>query len=148
MTSRLPAAAAALLVALTSAACGGSPEPSAAPAVTSTVTVTLPAETVTVPGPAQTTIKLPPVTKTVVAPPPAPVAAIEEGVWVVGSDIQPGTYRTIDPVSDGCYWGIYRGGTNMDDIIQNGTPTGGRPVVTLRKGQEFESNGCGSWAKR
>lgn len=146
----VPLLHAGLALALVSglAACGSSPEPSAAPA-TVTATVTLPAltETVETPGPARTTVTLPPVTKTVIAQPPAPKADIEEGVWVVGEDIKAGTYRTIDEVSDGCYWKISRSGTNGDDIISNDLPTGGRPRVTLKKGQDFQTSDCGSWTK-
>lgn len=117
----------------------------AAPAETSTVTVTVepsvPAETVTIEP------TLPAETVTVTAAPPAPQAAITEGVWVVGEDIEPGRYRTINPVASDCYWGIYAAGTNGDDIIANDIVTGGRPTVTLSEGQEFENNGCGDWAK-
>ena len=117
----------------------------AAPAETSTVTVTVepsaPAETVTIEP------TLPAETVTVTAAPPAPEAAISEGVWVVGEDIEPGRYRTIEPVTSDCYWGIYAAGTNGDDIIANDIVTGGRPTVTLAEGQEFENNGCGDWAK-
>lgn len=123
--------------------CAGA-SPGAAPPITATVT--LPAVTETVPGPAQTTVTLPAKTVTVTAEPPAPVAAIEEGIWEVGTDIKPGTYRTIDPVSD-CYWAIYRTGTNGGDIIANDTPSGGRPSVTLRKGQDFKTQNCGSWKR-
>ena len=133
------------------AACGSSPQPAAPPTAppAQTVTVTAPApppvtETVKVPGPARTTVA---VVKTVQAPPPAPVSAIEEGVWTVGSDIAPGKYRTIDAVSDGCYWKISTSGTNGDDIVSNDNPSGGHPVVTLRKGQDFQTQDCGSWAK-
>ncbi|GAB3884695.1 hypothetical protein [Terrabacter terrigena] len=151
MNNRTPAAAAlAGALALTLAGCGSSgDQPAAAPATT--ITVAAPAVTTTatatvkVPGPAATTVQ---VTRTVTAPPPPPVAAIEEGVWTVGSDIKPGTYRTIDAVTDGCYWSITKSGSNGSDIINNGTPTGGHPVVTLRKGQDFETHDCGSWAKR
>lgn len=123
----------------------GSPTPAAAP--TRTVTVTAPPVTTTVkvPGPASTTVH---VTRTVEAPAPSPAAAIEEGVWTVGSDIAPGTYRTIDVVTSDCYWKISKSGSNGSDIIENDTPTGGHPVVTLRKGEDFETQGCGSWARR
>lgn len=70
-----------------------------------------------------------------------------EGDWNVGTDIQPGTYRTEEPVSGMCYWGIYRAGTNKGDIVENDIVTGGRPTVTLKAGQEFSSSGCGSWVK-
>lgn len=69
------------------------------------------------------------------------------GTWTVGVDIEPGTYRLAHEVSETCYWGIYRSGTNKDDIVQNDIVTGGRPSVTLRDGQDFDS-GCGTWEKQ
>ncbi len=86
----------------------------------------------------------PPVTEP--AEPAGPTTTIDEGDWTVGVDIKPGTYRTTEPVSGDCYWGIYRAGSNQSDIIDNGIPTGGRPTVTLKKGQEFTNQGCGTFA--
>jgi len=71
---------------------------------------------------------------------------ISEGIWTVGVDIEPGTYRTKESPYD-CYWAIYTSGTNQDDIIQNEIVTGGIPTVTLSEGQDFETNGCGDWVK-
>jgi hypothetical protein len=87
----------------------------------------------------------------------AAVAATEEqiaattittGVWTVGTDIEPGTYRTAEAVTGSCYWAIYRSGTNQDDIIQNDIVQGGYPTVTLSEGQDFESSRCGSWVRQ
>ncbi|WP_155855321.1 hypothetical protein [Actinotalea ferrariae] len=72
---------------------------------------------------------------------------VEIGTWTVGVDIQPGTYRTAEAVTSTCYWGIYRSGTNGDDIIQNDIVQGGFPTVTLQEGQDFE-NGCGVFVKQ
>ncbi|WP_198303438.1 hypothetical protein [Cellulomonas sp. PSBB021] len=69
------------------------------------------------------------------------------GTWTVGVDVEPGTYRTTEPVASSCYWGIYRTGTNQDDIIQNDIVNGGHPTVTLSAGQDFESD-CGTWSKQ
>ncbi|WP_374971024.1 NYN domain-containing protein [Terrabacter sp. BE26] len=73
-----------------------------------------------------------------------PSTSITEGVWEVGSDIKPGRYRTDDAVTD-CYWAITRGGSNGEDIIANDNVSGGRPSVTLKRGQEFKSSRCGDW---
>ena len=71
--------------------------------------------------------------------------SITEGVWLVGEDIKAGRYRTVDPVDSGsCYWKIHKGG----DIIDNEIVTGGRPTVTLKDGQEFTTQRCGTWAKQ
>ena len=72
---------------------------------------------------------------------------VEIGTWTVGLDIQPGTYRTAEAVTSTCYWGIYRSGTNGDDIVQNDIVQGGFPTVTLQEGQDFE-NGCGVFVKQ
>ncbi|HEY4753429.1 MAG TPA: hypothetical protein VIH37_09100, partial [Candidatus Limnocylindrales bacterium] len=71
-----------------------------------------------------------------------------EGMWTVGADIEPGTYRTKEPVTTDCYWAIYRSGTNGDDIIQNDIVTGGTPRVTLSAGQDFNTQRCGDWVKQ
>lgn len=71
---------------------------------------------------------------------------MKDGVYVVGPDIQPGTYRTVADVSK-CYWEISKGGTNGRDIVANDNVDGGRPTVALQEGQEFRSNRCGNWTK-
>lgn len=77
----------------------------------------------------------------------APAGTVGEGTWTVGVDVPAGTYRTVDPVSDGCYWEITKAGSNGNDIIANDNVSGGRPTVTLKSGQEFVNNGCGTFAK-
>jgi hypothetical protein len=72
---------------------------------------------------------------------------ISDGAWTVGLDIEPGVYRATDVGSD-CYWGIYKSGTNGDEIINNDIPGGGNPTVTLSEGQDFESRRCGEWTRQ
>lgn len=79
--------------------------------------------------------------------PPSGPTVIGEGTWTVGVDVDPGKYRTVAAVSDGCYWEITKAGTNGADIIANDNVTGGRPTVTLKKGQEFKNQGCGDFQK-
>jgi hypothetical protein len=74
--------------------------------------------------------------------------SIENGIWTVGVDVEPGTYRVAEALTGYCYWGIYASGTNGDDIIENDGPTGGFPTVQLREGQDFENNGCGTFVKQ
>lgn len=69
---------------------------------------------------------------------------VGDGIWTVGVDIKPGTYRATDVGAD-CYWGILVTGSNGADIVNNGIPGGGSPTVTVQKGQDFESNRCGDW---
>ncbi|QDG63307.1 hypothetical protein [Pseudarthrobacter sp. NIBRBAC000502771] len=73
---------------------------------------------------------------------------VGDGTWTVGSDIEPGTYRAAAAVGSTCYWGIYQSGTNGSKIIENDIPGGGRPVVTLSPGQDFNSTRCGKWEKQ
>lgn len=86
------------------------------------------------------------------AKPAAPkVVTIEDGTWVVGEDVPAGTYKVTEPIADpgvgGCYWAITKSGSNGGDIVQNDIPAGGRPKVVLRKGQDFSTQRCGTWAK-
>jgi hypothetical protein len=74
--------------------------------------------------------------------------SIPNGIWTVGVDVEPGTYRTSAALTGYCYWGIYTSGTNGDDIVENDGPTGGFPTVTLRAGQDFENSGCGTFVKQ
>ncbi len=73
---------------------------------------------------------------------------VSEGQWTVGKDIEPGTYRVIEPIASRCYWVIHASGTNGTDIIANDLPTGGSPMVTLAVGQDFTTKRCGSWQKQ
>lgn len=76
---------------------------------------------------------------------PSLEATFSEGVWLVGEDISPGRYRTTQAVSEECYWEISRPGTTT--IIDNDFVTGGRPTVTLRRGQQFTTRRCGDWTR-
>ena len=73
---------------------------------------------------------------------------VTDGTWSVGSDVQPGIYRTTDAVDSDCYWKITAGGTNGSDIIESDIPGGGYPVVTVQDGEVFTSARCGTWAKQ
>lgn len=73
--------------------------------------------------------------------------SVSDGTWTVGLDIAAGTYRIDEAVDSDCYWAVLRTGSN-GDIIENDIPGGGRPSVTLSKGQDFNSTRCGSWTKQ
>ncbi len=114
----------------------------AAPTVTATATITKTAK----PLPAKTVTKT--VVKTVEAEPEAG-DLITDGTWVIGEDVKPGTYKVTEAITSGmCYWKIARSGTNGSNIIENDIVQGGLPVVTLKVGQDFETNECGDWARR
>ena len=111
-------------------------------------TVTAPAVTVTAPAPAAVTVTAPAAPAAPAAPPPGPGASVGDGVFVVGQDMQPGTYRVSAAVTDGCYWAILKTGSNGSDIVQNDLPKGGFPQVTVKAGQDFKSERCGTWVKK
>lgn len=66
---------------------------------------------------------------------------------VVGTDIQPGTYRTTGPTAGFplCYWARLRNTTG--DIITSGMPTGPASVTILATDKAFQTGGCVEWSK-
>lgn len=135
-------------------------QPAAAPApvtvtakpstVTKTVTatpapVTVTADPITVTAPPAT------VTATVTAEgptvtaeaPSAPKAGIRDGINLVGTDVQPGTFRS-DKAD--CYWARLSGTSgSFDDIIANSI---GATVVTVSPSDvALESRGCAPWTQ-
>ena len=73
-----------------------------------------------------------------------PNNAILDGIWRVGTDIEPGLYRTM---SQGCYWARLRNLTGRDDILANDNTSGPAYVEILPTDIAFESSRCGTWAK-
>jgi hypothetical protein len=71
----------------------------------------------------------------------------DEGTWLVGQDIKPGTYRPATAIESECYWEIDKAGTNGSDIIANDNAKGGFPILTLKVGQEVTNDGCGTFVK-
>lgn len=67
---------------------------------------------------------------------------INDGIWQVGVDIEPGLYRA--PGGSGCYWALLRT-ADTQDIINNG---GFGPNQTVQIDSPwFESSNCGEWRK-
>lgn len=78
----------------------------------------------------------------------APAPTIDDGVWVVGDDMPAGTYKVTAAVDSLCYWEISKtGGTGVLDIVANDLPGGGKPQVSLKRGQTFKTDNCGTWRK-
>jgi hypothetical protein len=153
--SRPAIGAATLVLGILIGSAGGSGQSDTATASsTPTVTVSVPADgqapapavTVTAPAPAAKTVQVPGPARTVTAAPPGPKVAIEEdGTWLVGTDIKPGTYRSS---SDGdCYWARLKNTSgDFEAILTNGN--GGNQVVTVKKTDKaFESTRCAPWTK-
>jgi hypothetical protein len=113
------------------------------PTVTTTETKTIrpPAKTVTAHPPT------PSVTHTVqVTATTNPTVGIPgDGTWLVGKDIQPGTYRASGHWH--CYWARLRGlSGQFGDIISNGN--GANPVVTVEASDvAFQTQLCGEWTR-
>lgn len=143
----------------------GSGAPQTASISTETVTVTA---TAAAPTPAEATVTVTPpaatqthtvtqtveaeaatetVTETVTAEPPEPESAFRgDGIYEVGTDIEPGTY--VADAGDGCYWARLSGSDGFDSIITNHFGAG-QTIVTIKETDRFfETSGCGPWALR
>ena len=142
----------------------GSPSP--APSPTSTPTATPP----TTPSPTSTPTSTPPTTpkgptstptatpSTTLSPtstptatptptPSGPSTAFGGGVWIVGVDILPGTYRNSDSAAT-CYWARLSGfGRGLGDTVANELSDTTQTVTISSTDAGFESNECGTWAR-
>lgn len=67
-----------------------------------------------------------------------------DGFFTVGVEIAAGKWRS-DGTGSTCYWQISPDG-NPDRILSNHFGNAGG-TVSLANGQEFESDGCGTWTK-
>lgn len=73
----------------------------------------------------------------------APPSAFDDGLVVVGTDVQPGRYMSEAPF---CYWERRSGLTGaFDEIIVNGGGEGHTIVDILPGDVAFDSSGCGPW---
>lgn len=70
-----------------------------------------------------------------------------DGTFIVGEDIQPGTYETEG--SEYCYWERLSGTSGtFDDIIANGVPTGPSIITISPSDEAFLTEGCSEWTLR
>lgn len=89
-----------------------------------------------------------------IPPDPAPVAApapenrqFKDGAYIVGSEIEPGTYRT-RKASSGCYFARLKGFSgSVGDIIANESISGPAVITILATDKGFESRNCGTWSR-
>ncbi len=73
-------------------------------------------------------------------------AAFGNGIWLVGTDIQPGIYRN-DNSTELCYWARLSGlGGTLDDIIANELSRTRELVEIKQSDYAFESDDCGNWS--
>ncbi|HEY1737487.1 MAG TPA: hypothetical protein VGI86_02185, partial [Acidimicrobiia bacterium] len=68
-----------------------------------------------------------------------------DGVYGVGSDMQPGVWHTAGTGGDNCYYAVLNS-TDTSDIADNDN-TIGPATVTLRAGNYFDVDGCADWVK-
>lgn len=69
---------------------------------------------------------------------------LTDGMHVVGTDTQPGVYSITE--STNCYY-VWKTGTGSDADIVDNNIVSGPATVTLKPGEVFETQGCGSWNK-
>lgn len=85
-------------------------------------------------------------TATVTATPTRALPEFANGLFDIGKDVQPGTYRTEGPDGSnagGCYWAR---STSTGDLIQNGVVN--EPgTVSVRPGERIDSTGCLPWKR-
>ena len=121
-------------------------KPAPAPTVTVTVTQTVAAAAA------------PAVTVTAAAAPaepakesaPAPGDSFDgSGTYLVGDDIQPGTYKTAGPGSLGlCYWERAKDSSGGFESIIANENLRGQGVVTIKSSDKvFKTTGCQAWVK-
>lgn len=66
------------------------------------------------------------------------------GVHIVGTDIEPGLYRTEG--GSNCYWARLSGlSGGFGDLIANGLPDGPASIAIQGSDAGFESSGCATW---
>lgn len=71
---------------------------------------------------------------------------IRPGTWEVGKDVKPGKYKTAgatNPEIPLCYWHVMEDGQIMAQGVKD--QVGAQGIVTLTKGDLFETNGCEPW---
>jgi hypothetical protein len=77
-------------------------------------------------------------------PPPTPATTFSDGDWVVGADIAPGTYRSVNGYD--CYWELGRGfDHDLSEIITTDNSPGTASITIPSSAVRFTSKGCGTW---
>jgi hypothetical protein len=74
---------------------------------------------------------------------PEPKSTISNGIHEVGVDVKAGQYKTNVPEGELCYWDRSRDDRG-DYELQEGPA---RLSVTLKKGESFETEDCGTWKR-
>jgi TM2 domain-containing membrane protein YozV len=77
--------------------------------------------------------------------PATQLATFSDGVYVVGEQIEAGTYSSSG--SSGCYWSRSSDATGDLGTILSNENANGSAIVTLSAGEIFKSIRCGAWSK-
>ena len=82
---------------------------------------------------------------------PPSTGGFGDGTWVVGTDIEAGTYRSDVPAGELCYWERLSGfgGDILEDVITNDAVDGPAQVLVEIDPTDagFTSEDCGTWTK-
>ncbi|AZM89483.1 hypothetical protein [Streptomyces sp. W1SF4] len=81
---------------------------------------------------------------------PKTEAAGDGGMFKVGLDLAPGTYKSSGPAagSAGCYWERAKNASHdVDSIAANDNPTGPAVVTVSAQDGYFKTTGCATWKK-
>ncbi|MBO3664991.1 cell wall-binding repeat-containing protein [Microbacterium stercoris] len=73
-----------------------------------------------------------------------------EGVFLTGHQFEPGTYRSIVPPGDGCYWETMSGFEwLLEETMDSGAAAAGAEVTVDITADEtgFLTSGCGTWTR-
>jgi len=73
--------------------------------------------------------------------------SFDDGIFIVGTDITPGTYK--DTGGDNCYYARLSGFSgSLSEILANNNVSAPTIVTIKASDKGFESKGCGTWTKR
>ncbi|WP_327717543.1 hypothetical protein OG381_20700 [Streptomyces sp. NBC_00490] len=79
---------------------------------------------------------------------PAATMAGDGGMFRVGADIAPGTYKSTGNKDDMCYWERTKDAEHgLDSIIANDNVTGSAVVTISASDTYFKTSGCTDWKK-
>ncbi|WP_405860469.1 hypothetical protein OG407_22025 [Streptomyces sp. NBC_01515] len=79
---------------------------------------------------------------------PATKMAGDGGMFKIGTDIAPGTYRSTGNKDDLCYWERAKDAEHgLDSILANDNVTGTAVVTISTKDAYFKTTGCKNWTK-
>jgi hypothetical protein len=103
--------------------------------------------TTTNPVPKDTVVAQTETTPPTPTPQPPSTPQFKDGNFVVGTDIQPGTYRTRKG-SSGCYYSRLSGFSgSLDEIITNANTNAPAVITIAATDKGFKSTRCGTWTQ-